>query len=51
MTAITRELRKTQKQYYDIGRKNTAFNVVNPREAAKLVFQPNGFPDGLARFA
>ena len=27
MAAITRELRKKQKQYYDIGRKTTVFNV------------------------
>ena len=27
MTAITRELRQKWKQYYDIGRKTTVFNV------------------------
>ena len=27
MTAITRELRQKQEQYYDIGRKTTVFNV------------------------
>ena len=27
MTAITRELRQKQKQYYDIDRKTTVFNV------------------------
>ena len=63
MTAITRELRQKQKQYYDTGRKTTVFDVGDfvvvrrpPRSgqtgiSAKLVFQPNGFPDGLVRFA